>query len=239
MVFGIDDLAGGLLFSGIGALGNAISSSKDVDLMREQNAWNAQQAGINRDFQERMSNTAYQRATADMVKAGINPMAAFSQGGASSPSGATASGTAARTTPSDLGKMAASAVDMARLRKDLELADKQGSLMDAQKAKEISQEVLNTTSAKESAMRSKRMAAELPAVVSRSRADKATADYDYENAGVDAVGNRLGFAKPVLDAIRALKPNRSGDWKSRIGRSMKDSETRRLEKAGSKGILVK
>lgn len=41
-------------------------------------------------FQEGMSNTSYQRGMADMKAAGLNPMLAFSQGGASSPPGSMA-----------------------------------------------------------------------------------------------------------------------------------------------------
>ena len=78
-----------------GAIGGAIdqsqSQSSAKDATNSANAFNADQALTNREWQERLSNTAMQRRVADLQAAGLNPMLAYSQGGAAVPSGGYAS----------------------------------------------------------------------------------------------------------------------------------------------------
>lgn len=72
----------------VAAIGGGLLSSMGG---RDANSASTAQAQNQMDFQERMSNSQYQRGVADMKAAGLNPMLAYSQGGASSPSGAMAS----------------------------------------------------------------------------------------------------------------------------------------------------
>lgn len=97
---------------------------------------NLNQARINRQFQLNMSSTAYQRAMADMKAAGLNPMLAYQQGGASTSGGATASGEMR-----EAGRGAASAaqimMDQKRVNNETKVADAQEKKLSAETITEL------------------------------------------------------------------------------------------------------
>jgi hypothetical protein len=81
-------MIGGLIGGALGFIGQQQTNQKNWDIANAANAASAQQAAAQMAFQERMRETQYQTAVKDMKEAGLNPMLAYSQGGAGTPTGA-------------------------------------------------------------------------------------------------------------------------------------------------------
>ncbi|WNK14295.1 MAG: DNA pilot protein [Microvirus sp.] len=126
-IFGLGQM-GGALISSIGSyIGQEKANDDNTANMYAQNAFSAAQAAASREwsaeearkqnaFQERMSNTSWQRGVQDMKAAGLNPMLAYSKAGASSPSGAMGATSAASAAApphleSSIGKAVASGLE--------------------------------------------------------------------------------------------------------------------------------
>ena len=120
-----------------GPLG-AIAAQAGVNLFSNlfEYGLNSYQARKNRDFQASMSNTSYQRAVKDMLRAGLNPALMYGSGqGASTPSGAMAS---MRSNPTNLSELLLYKAQLDQIQSSARLSNANARLADEEaRGKEI------------------------------------------------------------------------------------------------------
>lgn len=136
----VGDIVGGP----VGAAATGVASYLGASGANEMNRKIAQET---RDWQERMSNTSYQRAMQDMRTAGLNPMLAYNLGGASTPS------TSLPRVENPLAGASgafSSAVDVRRARAEIANMSAQRRNLEAQTAQIRSQTLLNQASSAKS-----------------------------------------------------------------------------------------
>lgn len=199
-----------------------VSGFMNQKAQSKANSANRKMAQDQMDFQASMSNTAYRRSMADMKAAGLNPMLAYSQGGASTPSGAQAQMQAETGLGDAMSQVASSALDIRRLKKEIDAVDSQSMLnsVNAETSKE--QGKLNTASAKVAEQNAKNadiqnkiLEANLPSIKAQAIRDKQQAEIDTKMQGYDNIMKRVhqatGTISNAVDAINPLRLFKLGD----------------------------
>ncbi len=158
--------------------GQERANRTNVGLAREQMA-----------FQERMSSTAYQRSMSDMRTAGLNPMLAFQQGGASSPGGAMARVDSV-TEPAVASTMAAVRMksELKNMAGQRELMYNQARLASNQSAREASQVQINVRQQRLQELQADVIRLQIPFLQNAARVEK----------------TQLGVGAAALDRIRQM-----------------------------------
>lgn len=234
---GVGGVAGDILGIGAdmltnGATGNAIS----------QQATNAQQMALadkQMGFQERMSSTAYQRAMADMQKAGLNPMLAFQQGGASTPGGAMASLEAPKLGAIGAG-LASTGKDVLTLKSSLANQQMDTNLKEEQTNKAA---VDSMNARKDARLKDEQIEkTHHEANTAEQVAIQAAMDTQTQAAGLDAEKNTAKVAPYIRSAKEATGAISNAVNAATAGRSPRiqfGGEDAALKRAGSRGIRVR
>lgn len=242
-----------------GAASSAFGAWMNSRSQKKTNEMNQAMAREQMAFQERMSNSAHQRETEDLRKAGLNRILGVSGSGASAPGGASATAVAPQTgdilsdsvnsgmsgykLQEDINSLkvqqAAGVAAVAKTLAETENTRKVGEgqdLANAKSAATLADEIQNTK------YTSKKTKAEAARSAIASKVEEADlprsiqqSEIDKDMGPVDNVIKRVGSA---LDAVTSAL-NVGKLFRPPVVKSGSKKETDALNRAGSKGLKVK
>jgi hypothetical protein len=135
-MFGIDDaimaaVAPAVIGGAMDMAGGMFGNNANKDIAQQANQFASAQSDKQMAFQREMRATQYQTTVEDLKKAGLNPMLAYTQGGAGTPSGAQAQPTVAHM-ENPMKGATQTAIGAANVAADLKLKKEQALATSAQ-----------------------------------------------------------------------------------------------------------
>lgn len=206
----MDPITAGALVSGaVGLIGGERANRQNRQEAQRNRDFSSREAGINRTFQEKMRNSEWQAAVADMQAAGINPALAYARGGASAPGGSMASGSQAApamdTVSSAIGAVQAQQqrkLMAEQIRKTTGEADMAGAMGDREKARNLAYGITITPAGTGIDVSMPGLYAETQAGIRAKIAEAARADSMSAIAGMGGqIAQGFGNVMPAFESV--------------------------------------
>lgn len=165
-------------------IGSGLAGAASYMGQSAANAGNVRAAQHTMSFQKEMSNTAHQRQVQDLRQAGLNPILSANSG-AQVPAGATPH------MENALGAGVTSAIDAARMRKEVEQVESQIGVNESIKAVQAQTAIKEAATAKNIAKQTQLLEKTMPNIIQKSQLEGKQAGEDMKYMNIDNLNRRI------------------------------------------------